>query len=168
MNPYWMAFLLLAALGTACHSKKGKTTTLPSGTVTYIVDGDTFDMADSTGHIIRIRPIGINADEMKDNGHGRKGPFAKPAKDYLAQLIEHKMVRLELDIQQLDKYGRTLAYVYVNDTIFVNAEMVKAGLAVCETVPPNVKYADSLYRLQVEAREAKRGLWANGAANQYR
>jgi micrococcal nuclease len=155
-----LLLLFTALLLYACNtSSEKKQTTLPPGTVTHIVDGDTFDMADSTGQIIRIRPIGINADEIKDNNHGKKGPFAKAAKDYLAQLIDHKTVRLEMDVQKTDKYGRTLAYVFVNDTVFVNAEMVKAGLAVIETVPPNVKYADLFYRLQVEAREGKRGMW---------
>jgi micrococcal nuclease len=149
------AFLFFACKG----GNKKMRTALPPGTVTHIVDGDTFDMADSAGHIIRIRPIGINADEMRDNSHGKKGPFAKAAKDYLAQLIDQKTVRLEMDVQQTDKYDRTLAYVYVHDTVFVNAEMVRAGLAVCETVPPNVKYADLFYQLQVEAREAKKGIW---------
>ncbi len=154
-----LLFTILLLLACNSGSEK-KRTTLPPGTVTHIVDGDTFDMADSTGHIIRIRPIGINADEMNDNSHGKKGPFAKAAKEYLTQLIDNKALRLEMDIQQTDKYGRTLAYVYVNDTVFVNAEMVKQGLAVIETIPPNVKYVDFFYRLQVEAREAKKGMWS--------
>ena len=75
--------LFTALLLYACNnsSEKKHTITLPPGTVTHIVDGDTFDMADSTGHTIRIRPIGINADEIKDNNHGKKGPFAKAAKE---------------------------------------------------------------------------------------
>jgi micrococcal nuclease len=133
-----MKLLLLSVLLLyACNSSnKKKHTTLLSGIVTHIVDGDTFDMADSTGHTTRIRPIGIDADEMKDNSNGKKGPFAQAAKDFLTQLIDRKTVRLEMDVQQTDKYGRTLAYVYVSDTFFVNAEMVKQGLAVIETIPP--------------------------------
>jgi micrococcal nuclease len=144
---------------SACQTKKQRSTTLPPGTVTHIVDGDTFDMADSTGNIIRIRPIGINADEMKDNNHGKKGSFAKAAKDYLVKLVLKKTVRLEMDIQKTDRYGRTLAYVYLNDTVFVNAEMIKAGLAVIETIPPNVKYSGYFYQLQQEAKIAKTGMW---------
>ncbi|MBI3232981.1 MAG: thermonuclease family protein [Bacteroidetes bacterium] len=128
-------------------------------TVTHIVDGDTFDMTDSNGKIIRIRPIGINADEMKDNDHGSKGPYARAAKDFLTGLIYNKTVRIETDVKKTDQYKRVLAYVFVDDTVFVNAEMVKQGYAMIETHPPNVKYADLFYLLQTEARENKRGMW---------
>ena len=138
---------------------QAKHSTESPGTVTNIVDGDTFDMADINGNIIRIRPIGINTDEMHDNSHGKKGPFAQQAKDYLTQLIYNKQVRLEMDIQKKDKWKRILAYVFVDDSLFVNAEMVKQGLAVIETEPPNVKYADYFYQLQQQARGAGLGMW---------
>ncbi len=126
--------------------------------VTYITDGDTFTARQPDGVRIRIRPIGIDADEIRDNSHGKKGPFAQAAKAYLANLIKGKKVRLVTDVRRYDKYGRLLAYVYV-DSIFVNAEMLKAGLAKTETEPPNVKYADYFYRLQVAARKAGKGMW---------
>ena len=155
-------FLLNSCNNNRIRNKRSEikhTTTLLPNTVTYIVDGDTFDMTDSNGNIIRVRPIGINTDEMRNNSHGKKGPFAKQGKDYLARLIEHKQVRLEMDIQKKDRFKRTLAYVYVDDTLFVNAEMVKQGYAMIETEPPNVKYATYFYQLQQQAREAKRGMW---------
>lgn len=156
---YPIILLLLLAQTAPCQTPKYKTATLPPGTVTHIVDGDTFDMIDSNRRTVRIRPIGINADEMKNNSHGKKGPYAKAAKAYLAKLIGHKKVRLKTDLRKYDRYGRLLAYVYV-DTVFVNAALVRAGLATVETQPPNVQYADYFYRLQVEARKAKRGMWA--------
>jgi len=52
-----------------------------------------------------------------------------------------------------------LAYVYV-DTLFVNAAMLKAGLVVTETEPPNVRYATYFNQLQQQARKAKKGMWA--------
>jgi micrococcal nuclease len=155
----WIALLLLWVQTATGQHKKGNASTLPPGTVTHIVDGDTFDMVDSNHRIVRIRPIGIDAEELKNNAHGSKGPFAKAAKAYLAKLIAHKKVRLKTDLRKFDKYGRFLAYVYV-DTIFVNAALLKAGLVRVETEPPNVQHANYFYRLQVEARKAKRGLWA--------
>ena len=56
-------------------------------------------------------------------------------------------------------YGRTLAYVYLEDGTFLNAELVKQGYAMVMTVPPNVKYAHLFVKLQQEARENNRGLW---------
>ena len=62
-------------------------------------------------------------------------------------------------MQQRDKYGRLLAYIYLEDGTFVNAWLVEHGFALMMTVPPNVKYQDLFLKLQREAREQKRGLW---------
>jgi len=73
--------------------------------------------------------------------------------------VDGKTVRLEFDVQQFDKYGRTLAYVYLEDGTFVNAWLVENGFAQVMTVPPNVKHQEFFLKLQREAREAGRGLW---------
>ncbi len=65
-------------------------------------------------------------------------------------------VHLEFDVQQRDRYGRLLAYVYLKDGTFANAWLVEQGYAQVMTVPPNVKYQDLFLKLQ---REARRGLW---------
>ena len=62
-------------------------------------------------------------------------------------LVEGKTVRLEFDVEKRDKYKRLLAYVYLPDGTFVNAEIVKQGYASLMTYPPNVKYADEFRRL---------------------
>lgn len=62
-------------------------------------------------------------------------------------------------MQKRDKYGRLLAYVYLEDGTFVNAWLVENGYAMVMTVPPNVRHQELFLRLQREAREAKRGLW---------
>jgi micrococcal nuclease len=61
-------------------------------------------------------------------------------------------------VEQRDRYGRLLAYVYVGE-LLVNAELVRQGYAQVATFPPNVKYQQHFRDLQREAREAKRGLW---------
>ncbi len=73
--------------------------------------------------------------------------------------MDGKTVRLEFDVQQVDRYNRLLAYVYLKDGTFVNAWLVENGYAVVMTIPPNVKYQELFLKLQREAREAKRGLW---------
>ncbi len=60
---------------------------------------------------------------------------------------------MEFDVQQFDKYGRILAYIYLEDGTFVNAWLVENGYAVVMTVPPNVKHQDLFLKLQREARE---------------
>ena len=68
-------------------------------------------------------------------------------------------MKLEYDVDHTDQYGRTLAYVYLEDGTFVNAELVKKGYAMTMTVPPNVKFVYEFVKLQRKARENKRGLW---------
>lgn len=128
--------------------------------VTKITDGDTFYVADSTEKGEKIRLIGVDAPESRNMFKLKKEPFGKEATEYLAQLIDDKNVLLEYDVQLKDQYKRTLAYVFLEDSTFVNAELVRNGYAMLMTVPPNVKYADLFYQLQVEARTNKRGLWA--------
>jgi len=96
-----LVFLLVLSLGAAAQTQAWRlhNQPWPPGTVTYIVDGDTFDMVDSACRLVRIRPIGIDADEMKDNVHGKKGPFAQATKNYLAKLILRKKVRIVTDIE---------------------------------------------------------------------
>ena len=60
-------------------------------------------------------------------------------------------------MQQLDRYDRTLAYVYLEDGTFVNAWLLENGYAAVMTIPPNVKHEGLFRKLQREAREAKRG-----------
>lgn len=123
--------------------------------VVRITDGDTFTL--ESGLI--IRPIGIDAPETRNNRHARKGYYAMEAKAFLKKLILNKVVKLEFDISRTDRNGRVLAYVYYDNHIFLNAELVKRGYARVLTVPPNVKYADLFLKLEREARSARRGLW---------
>ena len=71
------------------------------------------------------------------------------------ELVGGKVVRLEKDVSETDRYGRLLRYVWVGD-LMVNAELVRLGCAQVSTYPPDVKYVDLFLRLQREAREAGR------------
>lgn len=122
--------------------------------VARVVDGDTVVL--SSGE--RVRYIGINAPEL----HHPQKPvewYAREAKEFNRRLVEGKKVRLEFDVERRDKYRRLLAYVFLEDGTFVNAELVRQGYAQVMTYPPNVKHADLFLRLQREARAAERGLW---------
>jgi micrococcal nuclease len=128
--------------------------------VSKVIDGDTIELTNGE----KIRYIGINTPETK---HPYKPiePFGEEATVFNKQLVEGKTVRIETDVQAKDKYGRTLAYVWV-DTTFVNAELVKQGYAQVSTYPPNVKYQELFLKLQTEAREAGRGLWSQNASKE--
>lgn len=165
-----IAFILLISIFNAsCNSGSGKRNadkTDSSGSVqdgfllvTKVVDGDTFWADDGTSKGLKIRLIGIDAPESRKTFKKEVGYFGKEAKTYLTNLLIGKSVRLEYDLNRIDQYGRTLAYVYLKDGTFVNAELVKNGFAMALTIPPNVKFVDEFVKLQEEARENYRGLW---------
>jgi micrococcal nuclease len=73
-------------------------------------------------------------------------------------MIEGKKVRLEFDQTRKDRYGRTLAYVYLEDGTSLNAEIVKQGFGFAYTRFP-FRYMEEFRKYEREAREAGRGLW---------
>jgi micrococcal nuclease len=121
--------------------------------VTRVIDGDTVELANGE----HVRYIGMDTPEMRP-----VEDFAKAATEANRKLVERETVRLVLDVEERDRYGRLLAYVYVDDT-FVNAELVRRGLAQVATYPPNVKHQEEFLKLQREAREEGRGLWSSGS-----
>ncbi|WP_291403163.1 thermonuclease family protein [Daejeonella sp.] len=124
-----------------------------------IVDGDTFWIDNGVAKGLKIRLIGVNAPESRKTNRKDVEYFGKEAKNYLIKFLSNKRVRLVYDVAPKDRYGRALAYVYLEDGTFLNAHLVKNGYASVMTIPPNVKYADYFVKLQREARLNKRGLW---------
>ncbi len=102
-----------------------------------------------------MRYIGIDAPEV----HPQPEAYGIEAWQAHRRLVEGKRVRLERDASETDQYGRLLRYVYV-DSVFVNAELVREGLARAKAYPPDTKYQDYLEQIEAEAREAGRGIWA--------
>ena len=124
------------------------------GRVVRVVDGDTILVGDE-----RVRLIGVDTPESVKPGTPVQC-FALEASAFTKRLLEGRPVRLVLDVEERDRYGRLLAYVYREpDGLFVNAELVRRGFASVATFPPNVRHVDELVRLQRRARERGAGLW---------
>ena len=121
-----------------------------------IVDGDTIHVRIGA-RTEKVRYIGVNTPEVHHPTKGEE-PGGREASEVNRQLVAGKRVRLQLDVQERDRYGRLLAYVWVGD-LMVNAELVRQGYAQVMTIPPNVRYQDLFLKLQRDAREAGRGLW---------
>jgi micrococcal nuclease len=133
-----------------------------SGPVVRTVDGDTIYVRLASG-VEKVRYIGIDTPEVHHPTRGEE-PGGRAATEINRRLIGDRPVRLEPDVQLRDRYGRLLAYVWVERAgggpIMVNAELVRLGYAAVMTVPPNVRHAELFRKLAAEARENHRGLWA--------
>ena len=151
----WWLGLLLTLLPFPVASQ-GDSATVQ---VVRVIEGDTIQVCCVFGDRVKVRYIGINTPETHHPARGVE-PYGKEASEANRRLVDGKTVRLEFDVQQLDKYGRTLAYVYLKDGTFVNAWLVENGYAMVMTVPPNVKHQELFLKIQREAREARKGLWS--------
>ncbi len=122
--------------------------------VRWVDDGDTVVLFNGS----RVRYIGVDAPEVSHNDLPAE-PFALEAKAFNHRAVYDKKIRLELDRERADQYGRLLAYVFLGDGTFVNAELVRTGHAVCLFRKPNTKYHDLFLRFQRQAMADKVGLW---------
>lgn len=131
--------------------------------VVKVVDGDTVDV-DLNGKTTRLRLIGINSPETLDP---RKPVecFGIEASNEAKKLLTGKFVKLESDDSQdnIDRYGRLLRYVYLEDGTSFNKEMIELGFANEYTYQTPYKYQKEFKEAEAKARTDKRGLWADNA-----
>lgn len=141
--------------------------------VTRVVDGDTIEIAYNNniknidGEIQsdienkKVRLIGINTPETVDPRRPVQC-FGKEASAYMKSLVEGEIIQLEYDNTQgkTDKYGRILAYIYMEDGQMVNKKMIADGYAYEYTYNTPYKYRDSFKAAQTLAEKGGRGLWS--------
>jgi Micrococcal nuclease (thermonuclease) homologs len=136
--------------------------------VIRVVDGDTLQV-ELNGKRERVRLIGVDTPETK---HPRKDVqyFGVEAFEYTKNTLENRSVWLEFDIGQRDRYGRLLAYIWLEEPPAnptdqdvrknqFNAHLLLNGYAQIMTIQPNVKYVDYFKEYQSEARDNKKGMW---------
>lgn len=133
--------------------------------VSSVVDGDTLKI-NKDGSIITLRLIGIDTPETVDP---RKPVqcFGKEASNKAKELLTGKKVRIETDSTQdtLDKYGRTLAYIYREDGLFYNKYMIEQGYAHEYTYNTPYKYQTEFKNAQKLAQTNLLGLWSPNTCN---
>lgn len=133
--------------------------------VTSVVDGDTIKV-NINGTVETLRLIGMDTPETVDP---RKPVqcFGKEASNKAKELLVGAKVRLEKDPTQgeLDKYGRTLAYIYREDGLFYNKYMIEHGYAHEYTYNTPYKYQAEFKAAQKSAQENLRGLWSPSTCN---
>lgn len=121
--------------------------------VERVIDGDTLVLENGQ----KVRYIGIDSPETTSKDE-TTNCFAELSLNKNKELVEGKMVKLEKDISETDKFDRLLRYVFV-DGLFVNEYLVKEGYAKVSTFPPDVKYQEVFKNEEKTAREDNKGLW---------
>ncbi|MFB6182017.1 MAG: thermonuclease family protein [Candidatus Magasanikbacteria bacterium] len=129
--------------------------------VTRVVDGDTIEI-NYNGSEEKVRLIGLDTTESKDP-RKKVQCFSKEASSQMRQLVSGKEVKLEQGPMSDNRgyYGRLLRYVYLPNGTHVNAWMIKQGYGYSYTKYPHSKQSQ-FEQYEKEARENKRGLWADG------
>jgi micrococcal nuclease len=137
-----------------------------SATVVRVVDGDTAVFRSSGGAEEKVRFIGVDTPESTKTIE----EYGREASAYTQRILTPgRQVVLEKDVESRDRYGRLLAYVWLEQPSVAsdaeirakmfNAHLALGGYAQQMTIPPNVKYADFFRVYVAEARESDRGLW---------
>lgn len=159
----WQIFLLI--LGLLFCSVPGVVAAEVRGRVSWIYDGDTIKV-EGVG---KVRLLGIDTPEKKaserDNNYRRLGiaprqlrSGAKRATDFLLRTAKGQFVTLSFDRDKKDHYGRTLAYVTLDDGRMLNRELLREGLA-CVYRRFDFRLKDDFLQVEAGARKAGRGLW---------
>lgn len=160
------AFVLLPLCILAVWTASGlsKSPLLP-GLVTEVFDGDTIRVAMKDGSVETVRYIGIDTPETH---HPHKGveELGKAASRFNRGLVLNRQVRLETDVEARDRFGRLLAYVWLEDngkSSMVNETILRKGYALIFTIPPNVRYSEAFRKAFMDARNSEAGLWKSAA-----
>jgi micrococcal nuclease len=121
-----------------------------------VVDGDTIKVR-LDGQTVTIRLIGVDSPETVDPSSPVEC-FGPAASDFVERELLDETVALEWDAQRLDRYDRTLAYVWLGEVLF-NARLLHEGYAQLLTIPPNVMYVERFRAAEQRARDQNLGLW---------
>lgn len=122
--------------------------------VTKIIDGDTIELANGR----RVRYLGVDTPETKEC-------YSTEAANLNRHLVLNKRVRLQTDTNKLDQYGRTLAYVFVNNTL-VNKELLIRGAGGYFEDYLNHQYQAELIAAAQTAHQNRIGLWRDCSEDQ--
>ncbi len=150
-------------------------------TVVRVIDGDTFICKLVNGKKEKIRMIGIDTPESRPNRKAKRDAIktgkslkeiiemGKKATKFTKRFLKKgKKIFLEFDIEKRDRYGRLLAYVWLDKNTLFNELIIKKGFATVYTKPPNVKYVNRFRKAQRIAIKERRGLWGNLLENSLR
>jgi len=154
---FWALVLTLGLIGEELWTLSGGDPRGSGVLVTEVMDGDTIHVGRGRRHT-SVRLIGVDAPETV---HPEKPIqfYGPQASEFTKRSLQGKWVRLEFEpLDPVDRYGRMLAYVFLEEGTFFNQELVRQGYARVYTRSP-FRYLDQFLVYQEEARQAGLGLW---------
>jgi micrococcal nuclease len=152
--------IILAVIAvTLAPSKESKEEKPIRADVINVTDGDTIIVRSDEYGESKVRLIGIDTPESVSPDPKKNVPFGAAAFTYTKETLLGKTVLLTFDIQEYDRYGRLLCYVYLTDGTLFNEELVRKGYARVYTVPPNVAHESEFLDAQKKAQEGGEGIW---------
>jgi micrococcal nuclease len=137
-----LAVLCLAPSDVAYHRVK------------YVYDGDTVQLENGQ----RLRYLGINTPEVSHD-RGKAEFLAVAAYNFNRELLKNARISLEYDRKKIDRYGRQLAYVFLENGKMVNDLLVQKGLAHVMFNVDDMLYRDLLLASQRGAINKRLGIW---------
>ena len=145
----------------------------PDAKEAYITDGDTIKLT-FDGKLTTIRLIGIDTFESRKNNKAYRQAYehgitieevvlrGKRAKTYIQKKLSKRVkLYMEYDEELLDRYDRTLGYVWFSDYEMLNMDIICDGYAMPLTIKPNDKYAKAFKSCYEKAKKKEVGVWAN-------
>ncbi len=131
-----------------------------SARVNYVYDGDTLQLEDGR----KIRMLGIDSPETFTR-QGSLQPDIKVAGEKAKAALQQQLnasrnkISLAFGPQRFDRYGRTLAHVFLPDGSNLQAGLIAQGYAIAFTTPPNDRMSPCYRELEAQAMQANRGIW---------
>lgn len=162
-----MGILLLAVFRNISIGQIFKNKTTPAQLegpypVTYIYDGDTIAVLKDNNEIA-VRLIGIDAPESVNHDQSKNTPEGLEVSLWLHDQLNGCKVWLEYDEQRTDRYGRDLAYVWLDEgKTMLEEELIRNGMALTLSIEPNTRYAIRFNELEKQAKKDKSGFWGSG------
>lgn len=150
-----LMFLMIAIIPTAISAKTGDKEKVK---LVKCIDGDTavFKIGKEEE---KVRFLAINTPEYSKK---KKEPYGEEASTYTCDKLEQaEKIELEYDpaSSKRDKYGRILAWVFVDDKL-LQEELVSKGYAEVKYVYDTYKYAQRLEKKELKATEKELGIWS--------
>ena len=158
---------------TVSQQTSQNSTQTEKATVVRVVDGDTLVTSNASGQEQKVRLIGVNTPESVSSDETKNCAEGKEASAYTKSVLTPgKTVYLEYDAGRTDKYGRTLAYVWLDNSAnttslnelsshMFNAMLLAKGFANTMEIEPNVKYALSFEIIKQQAQNNQAGFWSH-------